>query len=119
MKIVFHPEAYEEMIESAGFYEHRDDGLGLRFLEAVERTTQRIRDCLSSRLLPLDAKGRVTTFSFAIAAYPNFTRSSGKYRSKADLTQFPHSTAALIANIVGIQEARSASSGIHGKAPDR
>ena len=43
MKIVFHPEAYEEMIESARFYEERDDGLGLRFLEAVEDATRRIR----------------------------------------------------------------------------
>ena len=38
-----HPEAYEEMIESARFYEERDDGLGMRFLEAVEDTTRRIR----------------------------------------------------------------------------
>jgi hypothetical protein len=43
MKIVFHPEAYEEMIESVRFYEVRDDGLGLRFLEAVEDTMRRIR----------------------------------------------------------------------------
>jgi plasmid stabilization system protein ParE len=43
MKIVFHPEAYEEMIESARFYEERDDGLGMRFLEAVEDTMRRIR----------------------------------------------------------------------------
>jgi hypothetical protein len=39
MKIAFHPEANEEMIESARFYEETDDGLGLRFLEAVEDTT--------------------------------------------------------------------------------
>ena len=43
MKIVFHPEAYEEMIESARFYEERDDGLGIRFLEAVEDTMRPIR----------------------------------------------------------------------------
>lgn len=43
MKIVFHPEANEEMIESARFYEERDDGLGIRFLEAVEDTMRRIR----------------------------------------------------------------------------
>jgi plasmid stabilization system protein ParE len=43
MKIVFHPEPYEEMIESARFYEERDDGLGMRFLEAVEDTMRRIR----------------------------------------------------------------------------
>lgn len=44
MKIVFHPEAHEEMIESARFYEARDEGLGLRFLQAIEATTQRIRE---------------------------------------------------------------------------
>ena len=43
MKIVFHPEAYEEMVESARFYEERDEGLGSRFLDAVEETIKRIR----------------------------------------------------------------------------
>lgn len=43
MKIVFHPEAYEEMVESARFYEERDEGLGTRFLDAVEDTIKRIR----------------------------------------------------------------------------
>ncbi|HLG14076.1 MAG TPA: type II toxin-antitoxin system RelE/ParE family toxin [Blastocatellia bacterium] len=43
MKIVFHPEAYEEMLESARFYDERDEGLGLQFLEAVEETTRHIR----------------------------------------------------------------------------
>jgi len=32
MKIVFHPEAYEEMLESARFYEQREEGLGWEFL---------------------------------------------------------------------------------------
>lgn len=43
MKIVFHPEAYEEMIESARFYEQREEGLGWEFLEAVVDATRRIR----------------------------------------------------------------------------
>ena len=43
MKTVFHPEAYEEMLESARFYERRSEGLGLDFLNAVEETTRRIR----------------------------------------------------------------------------
>lgn len=43
MKIVFHPEAYEEMLESARFYEQREEGLGWRFLEAVADATGRIR----------------------------------------------------------------------------
>jgi toxin ParE1/3/4 len=39
---VFHPEAREEVSESMDFYERRLAGLGLRFLTAVEHTTERI-----------------------------------------------------------------------------
>ena len=39
---IFHPEAREEMSESFYFYEARLDGLGMRFLSAVEQTVQRI-----------------------------------------------------------------------------
>jgi toxin ParE2 len=39
---VFHPEARAEMRESVEFYEARLDGLGLRFLSAVEQTAERI-----------------------------------------------------------------------------
>ena len=42
MRIEFHPEAYEEMLESARFYEERSEGLGGDFLAAVEETTRRI-----------------------------------------------------------------------------
>ena len=42
MKIEFHPEAYQEMLESARFYEGRSEGLGGDFLAAVEETTRRI-----------------------------------------------------------------------------
>ena len=43
MTVEFHPEAYEEMIESARYYEERSEGLGGDFLAAVEETTSRIR----------------------------------------------------------------------------
>lgn len=43
MKIKFHPEAYEEMLSSARFYEKKADGLGADFLAAVEETIQRIK----------------------------------------------------------------------------
>ena len=43
MRIVFHPEAYEEMLESARFYEDRDEGLGWEFLGAVVDATRRIQ----------------------------------------------------------------------------
>jgi hypothetical protein len=39
-EIIFHPEARAEMREAVEFYEARLDGLGLRFLSAVERTAQ-------------------------------------------------------------------------------
>ena len=42
MKAIFHPEAHEEMIESARFYEGRSEGFGSDFLTAVEQTTRRI-----------------------------------------------------------------------------
>lgn len=42
MKIEFHPEAAEELLESTRFYEERVDGLGIDFLTAVEQTLTRI-----------------------------------------------------------------------------
>jgi plasmid stabilization system protein ParE len=42
MKAIFHPEAHEEMIESARFYEGKSEGFGSDFLRAVEETTHRI-----------------------------------------------------------------------------
>ena len=43
MRIEFHPEAYQEMLESARFYEQKAESLGLDFLAAVEETTARIQ----------------------------------------------------------------------------
>jgi toxin ParE2 len=42
MEVVFHPEARAEVDESVEFYEARLEGLGLRFLAAVEATTDRV-----------------------------------------------------------------------------
>jgi hypothetical protein len=39
---IFHPDARAEMSESFDFYQARLDGLGLRFLSAVEQTVERI-----------------------------------------------------------------------------
>jgi len=39
---IFHPEARAEMRESVNFYEAHLDGLGFRFLAAVEQTAERI-----------------------------------------------------------------------------
>ncbi len=41
---IFHPEARAETDSSVEFYDARLDGLGLRFLAAVEKTTERISD---------------------------------------------------------------------------
>jgi hypothetical protein len=43
-EIIFHPEARAEMREAVEFYEARLDGLGLRFLSAVEQTAERVSD---------------------------------------------------------------------------
>jgi len=41
-EVTFHPSARAELDASADFYESRLSGLGLRFLAAVEETTNRI-----------------------------------------------------------------------------
>ena len=41
-KVRFHPQAKAEMQESVRFYEARFEGLGFRFLSAVEQTSERI-----------------------------------------------------------------------------
>jgi plasmid stabilization system protein ParE len=43
MRVIFHPEAHEEMIEQARYYEAKSESLGSDFLSAVEEATQRIR----------------------------------------------------------------------------
>ncbi len=40
MTVGFHPHAAEELTEAGRFYEGRAPGLGSRFLDAAERTTQ-------------------------------------------------------------------------------
>jgi len=42
MEIEFHPLARAELDASVDFYESRLEGLGIRFLAAVEETTERI-----------------------------------------------------------------------------
>jgi toxin ParE1/3/4 len=41
-EVIFHPEARAEMREAVEFYEAQLDGLGLRFLSAVEQTVERL-----------------------------------------------------------------------------
>jgi len=42
MRIVFHPEAYDEMLESARFFEEKSPGLGSDLIVAIQASTRRI-----------------------------------------------------------------------------
>jgi plasmid stabilization system protein ParE len=56
MILDYHPEASDELIEAAGFYERRENGLGYRFLDAVEASVARLN--VEPRLAPSDERGR-------------------------------------------------------------
>ena len=43
-KVVYHPDAFEELVEAAGYYEACSYGLGERFLDSVENAVNFIRD---------------------------------------------------------------------------
>jgi hypothetical protein len=60
MRAIFHPEAHEEMIQSARFYEERSEGLGSDFLTAVEETTRRIEQMALAYINNWIAKERFT-----------------------------------------------------------
>jgi len=42
MNVVFHPEAYDEMLESARFLETKTPGLGFDLINAIQDSTRRI-----------------------------------------------------------------------------
>jgi toxin ParE1/3/4 len=42
MRIIFHPEAYEEMLASARFFDEKSAGLGSDLIRAIEDSTTRI-----------------------------------------------------------------------------
>jgi hypothetical protein len=68
MKAIFHPEAHDEMIQSARFYDGRTEGLGSDFLTSVEETIRRIEQ--SPDAGPIDGasirKRLVSGFPFTI-----------------------------------------------------
>ena len=43
MKVIFHPEASEEMSESARFFEEKSAGLGSDLIVAIQQATGRIK----------------------------------------------------------------------------
>ena len=42
MKVIFHPEASDEMFESARFFDEKSAGLGSDFISAIQESTRRI-----------------------------------------------------------------------------
>ena len=68
MSYEFHPEALEEYEEAALYYAERDPGLGLRFIEAVEQTIQRILEAPNRwRVIDEDVRRCLTrVFPYAV-----------------------------------------------------
>ena len=73
--LTFHPEAVAEMRDAAQWYEERTEGLGLRFLDAVESAATRITErpqlgavWVSSRLSSTNVVQRfpLTTFPYLL-----------------------------------------------------
>jgi hypothetical protein len=76
MKVVSHPEAYEEMFESACFYETRSEGLGADFLDAVDevaRSIQQFPKLVASR----DSMSAGGLFLVSHSAFSTRSRVSG------------------------------------------
>jgi hypothetical protein len=92
MKSIFHPEAQEEMIESARFYEGRSEGLGSDFLAAVVETTRRIeqfpeaglveRANLRKRLIPFTLLYEIQPDRIFIAAVMHQHRQPGYWKKR-------------------------------------
>lgn len=68
MSYEFHPEALEEYEEAALYYAERDPGFGLRFIEAVEQTIQRILEAPNRwRVIDEDVRRCLTrVFPYAV-----------------------------------------------------
>jgi len=55
-KIVYHPEAFEELIEASRYYESCSSGLGSRFLDTIENSLEVIKS--NPQLFCTDELGR-------------------------------------------------------------
>lgn len=66
--VKFHPEAELEMIEAARFYEDRQHHLGLRYLQSVKQTVDKIslNPQIYKPIEPDIKRCRVTSFPFAV-----------------------------------------------------
>ena len=66
MRVIYHPDAAAELIESAQFYESRLPGLGLDFLDEIERAVALIAKSPERYVL---ARGNIRRFSFSLITY--------------------------------------------------
>ena len=68
MRVIYHPAAEAELIESAQFYERRVPGLGKEFVEAIDRAVASIaEDPQRWRIIRADVRRYVMPrFPFAI-----------------------------------------------------
>lgn len=93
----FHPEAREEALAAAKFYEHQAEGLGRRFVEALADAVQRIEaNPLLYRVLEDDIRQcRMQRFPFGvifrrredrieIIAVMHLRRRPGYWKSRSD-----------------------------------
>lgn len=67
MRVEFHPEAIEEFRAAAEYYETQHDGLGSRYINAVEATVARIVEAPSSWRIVEDDIRRCLTKVFPYA----------------------------------------------------
>ena len=94
-RIEFHPEAQDEFISAAQFYERQTEGLGLDFITTVQRTYERLLESPASgppfgrrlrRLLvpkfPFGLLYRVEPERIYIIAVMHLHRQPGYWRSR-------------------------------------
>jgi toxin ParE1/3/4 len=94
-RIEFHPEAQDEFISAAHFYERQTDGLGLDFIATVQRTYERLLESPASgppfgrrlrRLLvpkfPFGLLYRVEPERIYVIAVMHLHRKPGYWRSR-------------------------------------
>jgi toxin ParE1/3/4 len=93
--VEFHPEAQDELVSAASFYERQSPGLGLDFIQTVRRTYERIQESpaigrrfgrrLRRLLLPKFPYGllyRIEPERIYIVAVMHLRRRPGYWRSR-------------------------------------
>ena len=71
MRLVYHPDAAEELVESAQFYESRVPGLGLEFLDEIDRAVTLIASAPEQYIL---VRGNIRRFSIKRFPYAIYYR---------------------------------------------